>query len=73
MNNEFVNVYIERLAQEVADLNKSRLLLETQIKFSEKYIEDLTTKLKSYEDNNNEVKKKEVVEKDKSEIDTSVF
>jgi len=73
MNNEFVNVYIERLAQEVADLNKSRLLLETQIKFSEKYIEDLTTKLKSYENNDNEVKKKEVVEKDKSEIDTSVF
>lgn len=73
MNNEFVNVYIERLTQEVTDLNKSRLLLETQLKYSEKYIEELTEKLKTYENNDNEVKKKEVVEKDKSEIDTSVF
>lgn len=49
MNAELVNIYIERLVKEVSEGVKTRILLETQLKFTEMLNADLQTKLKEAE------------------------
>lgn len=49
MNPELVNIYIERLIKEVTEGVKSRILLETQLKFTEMLNADLQNKLKEAE------------------------
>lgn len=50
MNPELVNMYIERLLNEIQETTKTRLLLETQLKFTEKMNGDLVNKIKSLEE-----------------------
>jgi hypothetical protein len=64
MNPEIVNMYIERLLKEVEELTKSRLLIETQLRYTEKMNSDLQTsylELQSqFENATNKTNKKEV-------------
>jgi hypothetical protein len=64
MNPEIVNMYIERLLKEVEELTKSRLLIETQLRYTEKMNSDLQTsylELQSqFENAKNKTNKKEV-------------
>ena len=46
MNPEIVNIYIERLLNEVTEGVKSRILLETQLRYTEKLNADLQLQLK---------------------------
>jgi len=50
MNPELVNMYIERMLNEIQEATKNRLLLETQLKFTEKMNGDLINKIKSLEE-----------------------
>lgn len=50
MNPELINMYIERLLNEIQETTKTRLLLETQLKFTEKMNGDLVNKIKSLEE-----------------------
>jgi hypothetical protein len=45
MGPEFVNLYIERLLNDVTEGVKSRILLETQLKFTEMINSQLQTKI----------------------------
>jgi phage shock protein A len=49
MNPEIVNMYIERLLQEIQELTKNRLLIETQLRYTEKMNVEFQTKLKEAE------------------------
>lgn len=64
MNPDLVNLYIERLLTEVGELTKTRLLLDTQLKFTEMLNVQLQTKINELETNveklNNRKSKKEV-------------
>lgn len=41
MNEEFVNAYIERVTNEVAELTKMKMLLETQLQLANRVVEQL--------------------------------
>jgi hypothetical protein len=64
MNPDLVNLYIERLLNEVGELTKTRLLLDTQLKFTEMLNVQLQTKINELEAQleklNNRKSKKEV-------------
>lgn len=64
MNPEIVNLYIERLLNEVVEGTKSRILLETQLKYTEKLNANLQDELKKMqiqqEKQNKKINKKEV-------------
>ena len=45
MDTEFVNAYIERLVFEVNELNKTKMLRETQLDLANKTIKSLTDEL----------------------------
>ena len=64
MNPDLVNLYIERLLTEVGELTKTRLLLDTQLKFTEMLNTQLQTKINELETQieklNNKKSKKEV-------------
>lgn len=49
MNPEIVNLYIERLLREIEELNKNRLLVETQLRFTESLNVSFSEKIKSLE------------------------
>jgi len=49
MDNEFVNAYIERVTNEVVELTKTKLLLETQLQMAQKVNIDLQKKLEKLE------------------------
>lgn len=49
MNNEFVNIYIERLLTEINELNKNRFMIESQLKVLELTNSDLQLRLKAAE------------------------
>jgi uncharacterized membrane-anchored protein len=49
MNEQFVNMYIESLVKEVTEGVKSRILLETQLKFAENFNKELQAKLEQAE------------------------
>lgn len=65
MNPELINIYIERLIKEIQELTKNRLLIETQLKYTEalnanlnKKIEELSPQLEKQQDR--KINKKEV-------------
>jgi phage shock protein A len=63
MNPEIVNIYIERLIQEVQELTKTKLLTDTQLKYTEllnKKLSDKVTDLESQLEKINKKKTKEV-------------
>jgi len=64
MNPEIVNMYIERLLKEVEELTKSRLLVETQLRYTEKMNSDLQTSYlelqTQFDSMSNKTNKKEV-------------
>jgi uncharacterized protein YoxC len=67
MNPEIVNMYIERLIKEIGELTKTRLLIETQLQFTEKMNADLSARVKQLEDQIEKQSKKI----NKKEVDTS--
>lgn len=62
MNPELVNIYIERLIKEVTEGVKSRILLETQLKFTEMLNAELQNKLKEAEAQLEKLNKKKTKE-----------
>jgi hypothetical protein len=64
MNSEIVNIYIERLLNEITEGVKSRILLETQLKYTESMNAALTEKIQQLEaqveKQNKKITKKEV-------------
>ena len=63
MTPEIVNIYIERLLQEVQELTKTKLLIDTQLKYTEllnKKLSDKVTDLESQLEKINKKKTKEV-------------
>jgi septal ring factor EnvC (AmiA/AmiB activator) len=64
MNPEIVNMYIARLIKEIEELTKNRLLVETQLQYTEKLNAELQAQLKQteaeIEKNNKKINKKEV-------------
>lgn len=64
MNPEIINLYIDRLLNEVVEGVKARILLETQLKYTELMNNQLQTKIKELEAQleklNNKKLKKEV-------------
>jgi len=67
MNPEIVNMYIDRLLREVGELTKARLLIETQLQFTEKMNADLQARVKQLESQIEKQSKKI----NKKEVDTS--
>lgn len=66
MNTEIINLYIERLLNEVTEGVKTRILLDTQLKYTESLNIQLQTKVADLE------KKIETLNKKKSkEVNTS--
>ena len=68
MNTDLVNIYIERLLNEVGEGVKSRILLETQLKYTEALNIQLQTKIDELEAQIEKLNKKK--SKDK-EVNTS--
>lgn len=64
MNPEIINMYIDRLIREIGELTKSRLLIETQLQYTEKMNADLQARIKQLEDHaekqSRKINKKEV-------------
>ena len=50
MNADLINLYIERLLKEIEELTKNRLLIETQLKYTENLNIDLQTQLKQLQE-----------------------
>lgn len=59
MNAELVNLYIERLLNEVTEGVKSRVLLETQLKYSEQINQKLQNELNEIKSEYEEYKTKQ--------------
>jgi phage shock protein A len=68
MNPEIVNIYIERLLQEVQELTKTKLLIDTQLKYSEMINNALSEKIKELEAQLEKLNKKKT-----KEVNTSEF
>jgi hypothetical protein len=62
MNPEIVNIYIERLINEVQELVKSKLLIDTQLKYSEMMNNALSEKIKELETQLEKLNKKKTKE-----------
>lgn len=64
MNPDLVNMYIERLLKEVEELTKNRLLIDTQLKYTEALNAQLQLKINELEvqleKQNKRINKKEV-------------
>lgn len=64
MDPEIVNIYIERLLNEVAESAKSRILLETRLKYAESINANLSGRIQQLEaqleKQNKKITKKEV-------------
>jgi hypothetical protein len=52
MDTEFINAYIERLMQEIAELTKTRMLSETQLKITLAKYNELQVQYKSLAEQN---------------------
>jgi len=52
MDSEFVNVYIERLMQEITEMTKTKMLTETQLKMTLAKYNDLQGQFKILVDQN---------------------
>ena len=62
MNTDLVNIYIERLLNEVGEGVKSRILLETQLKYTEALNIQLKTRIEELEAQVEKVNKKKTKE-----------
>jgi hypothetical protein len=62
MGPEFVNLYIERLLNDVTEGVKSRILLETQLKYTELINSQLQTKINELESQVEKLNKKKTKE-----------
>ena len=67
MNPDLVNIYIERLLNEVGEGVKSRILLETQLKFTEMMNGQLQTRINELETQLEKLNKKKSKEVNTSE------
>jgi hypothetical protein len=67
MNPEILNMYIEQLLNEISEGAKSRVLLQTQLKYTERLNSHLQTKLNELEEKLEKLNNK----KSKKEINTS--
>lgn len=70
MNPEILNLYIDRLLNEIHELTRNRLLIETQLKYTEKMNADLATKIKSLEAELDKITTRST-SKGKKEVNTS--
>lgn len=66
MTPELLNMYIEQLLNEVAECAKSRVLLQTQLRYTEKMNAELQSKI-----NDLESKLEKLNKKKSKEVDTS--
>lgn len=55
MGPEFYNLYVEKLVNEVGELNKNKIILQAQIAWLEKINADLNDKLAASEDRINKL------------------
>lgn len=67
MNPEIVNMYIEQLLNEVSEGAKSRILLQTQLKYTESLNANLSARIKQLE---SQIEKQNKKTRNK-EVDTS--
>lgn len=67
MNTELINIYIDRLLNEVSEGVKSRILLETQLKYTEMMNAQLQTKIAELESQVEKLNKKKSKEVNTSE------
>jgi septal ring factor EnvC (AmiA/AmiB activator) len=67
MNTELVNLYVDKLLNEVGELTKTRLLLEAQLKYTEMMNIELKKKNDELEQQIEKLNKR----KSKKEVDTS--
>lgn len=67
MNTELINIYIDRLLNEVSEGVKSRILLETQLKYTEMMNAQLQTKIAELESQIEKLNKKKSKEVNTSE------
>lgn len=67
MNPEIFNLYIARILKEVEELTKNRLLVETQLQYTEKLNADLQARVKALE----EQIEKQTKKINKKEVNTS--
>ena len=68
MNPDLINIYIERLVNEVAEGVKLRILLETQLKFTENINNQLQARVVQLESQVEKLNKKK-----SKEVNTSEF
>ena len=68
MNPEIVNMYIERLLQEISELTKNRLLVETQLRYTERMNAEFQNKISQLEQQVEKLNKKKL-----KEVPTSDF
>ena len=68
MNPEIVNMYIERLLQEISELTKNRLLVETQLRYIERMNAEFQNKISQLEQQVEKLNKKKL-----KEVPTSDF
>jgi hypothetical protein len=64
MNPEIINLYIDRLLQEIQELIKNKLMIETQLRYTEllnKQLQTKITELESQLEKLNKKKQKEVI------------
>jgi hypothetical protein len=62
MNPEIINLYIEQMLKEVTEGVKYRILLEAQLKYTEKLNADLAAKLKEAEAQIEKLNRKKIKE-----------
>lgn len=62
MTPELLNMYIEQLLNEIAEGAKSRVLLQTQLRYTEKMNAELQVKLKQAEEQLEKLNKKKTKE-----------
>lgn len=62
MNPDLVNLYIEQLVQEITEGAKTRLLLQTQLKYTERLNAQLQTKITDLEAQLEKINKKKIKE-----------
>ena len=67
MNPEIVNLYIERMLKEIEELTKNRLLVDTQLKYTEMMNAQLQERIKQLETELEKASKKI----NKKEVNTS--
>jgi hypothetical protein len=67
MNPDLVNIYIDRLLNEVGELTKTRILLDTQLKYTEMLNANLSEQLKQLQSQIEKLNKKKSKEVDTSE------